>query len=73
MSRTARRMGKTISAISKSMQKICEELDDELLVRQSSGFQLTNSMSRAAGADHKSFKFRSQSLFSVEHFCFYSE
>ncbi|MGF1694489.1 LysR family transcriptional regulator [Vibrio lamellibrachiae] len=41
MSRTARRLGKTTSAISKSLQKIREELDDELFVRQSSGLKLT--------------------------------
>ncbi|OZS42312.1 LysR family transcriptional regulator [Photobacterium sanguinicancri] len=41
MSRTARRLGKTTSAVSKSLQKVREELGDELFVRQSSGLKLT--------------------------------
>lgn len=41
MSRTAQRLGKTTSAISKNLQKLREELSDPLFIRQSSGLEPT--------------------------------
>ncbi|MFT5707410.1 MAG: DNA-binding transcriptional LysR family regulator [Oceanospirillaceae bacterium] len=41
MSQTAKKLGKTTSAISKSVQKLREELDDELFTRTASGLKAT--------------------------------
>lgn len=41
MSRTAQRLGKTTSAISKNLQRLREELCDPLFIRQSSGLEPT--------------------------------